>query len=58
MIDGFAGLLIILILGIVAILIMRAIGAWMLRIDEVIKYQKETNELLREWKEEQSSLPD
>ncbi|MHB9140333.1 MAG: hypothetical protein ACYC25_00470 [Paludibacter sp.] len=32
---------------IVAILLLRGIGAWMLRIDEVIKYEKEIIEELK-----------
>ena len=44
------GLGIIFILAIVAvtIILMRFIGAWMLRIDEVISEQKKTNQLLKE----------
>jgi len=36
---------IVIIIGV--ILLLRAIGAWMLRIDEVIKYQKEMVEELK-----------
>lgn len=39
---------IVIILFIIGfIFLMRAIGAWMLRINEVINAQKETNELLK-----------
>ncbi|WKD86416.1 hypothetical protein KCTC32516_01791 [Polaribacter huanghezhanensis] len=44
---GFTSILIALILFAVVILIMRLFGAWMLRINEVIKIQKETLEELR-----------
>jgi hypothetical protein len=36
----FVSLLFILILFIIVIVVMRLVGAWMLRIDEVIKNQK------------------
>jgi len=38
--DGIMGLIIGLVVFVIIILIMRAIGAWMLRIDEVISNQK------------------
>jgi hypothetical protein len=44
---GFTSILLILFLFAVMILIMRLFGAWMLRINEVIKIQKETLEELR-----------
>lgn len=43
---GLAGLVIIVLIPISFILIMRLLGAWMLRINDVINYQKEIlNEL-------------
>ena len=43
---GLAGLVIIVLIPISFILIMRLLGAWMLRINDVIHYQKEIlNEL-------------
>jgi hypothetical protein len=49
--DGF-GLTIILIGGLVAfiviILILRAIGAWLFRINEIINEQQKTNAWLRD----------
>ena len=38
---GLAGLVIIVLIPISFILIMRLLGAWMLRINDVIHYQKE-----------------
>ncbi len=44
--DGFVGLLMGLGVFVLIILLLRLFGAWMLRIDEVIKHQKEIlNEL-------------
>ena len=51
MVEGIGGffllILVILIAG-AAIGLLRLIGAWMLRIDEVIEQQKTTNQLLRQ----------
>jgi hypothetical protein len=44
---GFTSIVIILFLFAAMILIMRLFGAWMLRINEIIKIQKETLEELR-----------
>jgi hypothetical protein len=44
---GFTSMIIILFLFAAMILIMRLLGAWMLRINEIIKIQKETLEELR-----------
>lgn len=41
--DVIIGILVILI----AVLLLRTFGAWMLRIDEVIKYEKEILEELK-----------
>ena len=39
--EGFAGLVIGVVVFVAIVLIIRLFGAWMLRIDEVIKYQKD-----------------
>lgn len=39
-------LVVFVVIFILALLILRLFGAWMLRIDELIKEQKRTNELL------------
>ena len=44
---GFTSIVVILFLFAVMILIMRLFGAWMLRINEIIKIQKETLEELK-----------
>ena len=41
---------IVIVVFVLGILIVRAFGAWMLRINEVINELKETNRLLRELK--------
>ena len=44
---GLTSMIIVLVLFVAMILIMRLIGAWMLRINEVINIQKETLEELK-----------
>lgn len=45
--EAISGIFLILIL-IGMILLLRLIGAWMFRINEIINLQKETNNILRE----------
>lgn len=40
--DSFGGFIVAVIIIVVFVIVMRWIGAWMLRIDEIIDLQKET----------------
>jgi uncharacterized membrane protein (DUF106 family) len=49
-------LLVFIIIAIIVVLIIRLLGAWMLRINELIRYQKQTIELLQKQVQIQSKL--